>query len=124
MRTEIDSSLNVQVGGGHYKGLAYQPVSFAVDMDLNFIQGNIVKYVSRYKNKNGIEDLKKVAHYSQIGIELNPVNFCPFSRVEERVKLFVMMNNFSDAVGEIITAACYQDWLRVISGIRCLYDQE
>ena len=120
----MESSLDIQVGGNHYKGLAYQPVQFSVDMCLNFIQGNIVKYVSRYKNKNGNEDLKKVLHYAQLGVELNPTNFCPFHKVDEKVGEFVEKNRLDNVVGEIIIAACYQDWIKVTVGIKKIYEYD
>lgn len=59
-----------QVGGQHYK-LPYQPIKFIVENRLNFIQGNIVKYVSRYKGKNGLQDLEKASHYAELGQELH-----------------------------------------------------
>lgn len=117
----MESSLDIQIGGNHYKGLAYQPVQFSVDMCLNFIQGNIVKYVSRYKNKDGNEDLKKVMHYAQLGVELNPENFCPFHRVNDKVEKFVQMNVLDSTVGEIVMAACYQDWVKIIAGVKKIY---
>lgn len=120
----MKDSLLTQIGGNHYKGFAYQPVQFSVDMYLNFIQGNIVKYVSRYKNKNGNEDLQKVVHYAQLGVELNPTNFCPFNRVNEKVDDFTQKNNLSDTVGEIIKAACYQDWLKVTVEVKKLYEYD
>ena len=60
------SALDVQVGGNHYKNLAIQPIEFTHKNGLNFCQGNIVKYATRYKDKNGVEDLKKVVHYAQL----------------------------------------------------------
>lgn len=62
----IESALDKQVGGGHYKDMAIQPLEFTHKNNLNFCQGNIVKYASRYKSKNGIEDLKKVKHYAEL----------------------------------------------------------
>ncbi len=55
--------LDVQVGGGHYKDMAIQPLQYTMANKLGFCEGNIIKYVSRYKNKNGVEDLKKARHY-------------------------------------------------------------
>jgi len=48
-----------QVGGNHYSKLAIQPYEYSIKNDLNCYQFNVVKYVTRYKDKNGIEDLKK-----------------------------------------------------------------
>lgn len=55
-----------QVGGGHYKSMAIQPVEFILANQLGFCEGNIVKYTCRYKQKGGVEDLKKVIHYAQL----------------------------------------------------------
>lgn len=52
-----------QVGGSHYKDKAIQPWDYIVSNGLGYLEGNIVKYVSRYKEKNGLEDLKKARHY-------------------------------------------------------------
>lgn len=68
--TETASALDVQVGGGHYKEMAIQPIEFAMKNNLNFIQGNVIKYITRYKTKNGREDLEKVKHYVDLLIEL------------------------------------------------------
>lgn len=65
-----NSPLDKQVGGDHYKNMVIQPLEYTHKNNLNFCQGNIVKYVTRYKNKNGIEDLKKVIHYTELLIEL------------------------------------------------------
>jgi hypothetical protein len=64
------NSLDIQVGGNHYKDMAIQPIEFTHKNNLNFCQGNIVKYATRYKNKNGKEDLEKVIHYAQLLIDL------------------------------------------------------
>ncbi len=57
-----------QVGGSHYKDFPIQPYEFISKNDLSFFQGNVVKYVCRYLNKNGIEDLKKIIHYCELEI--------------------------------------------------------
>jgi len=64
------SALDVQVGGDHYKNLAIQPVEYIHANGIGFFEGNIIKYVSRWKQKNGIADLKKAAHYIDLLIEL------------------------------------------------------
>lgn len=58
-----------QVGGKHYKNFKIQPYEFISKNNLSFFQGNVVKYVCRYLNKNGIEDLKKIIHYCQLEIK-------------------------------------------------------
>lgn len=56
-------SNNRQVGGDHYERLAIQPTEYAHANGLGFIEGNIVKYVSRHRYKGGREDLLKALHY-------------------------------------------------------------
>jgi hypothetical protein len=63
------AALDTQVGGSHFKEYAIQPIEYSFHNDLNFLQGNIVKYTTRYKDKNGKEDLLKVIHYAQLLIE-------------------------------------------------------
>ena len=57
-----------QVGGKHYKTFRIQPYEFISKNDLSFFQGNVIKYVCRYKNKNGIEDIEKIIHYCELEI--------------------------------------------------------
>lgn len=65
-----ESALNTQVGGSHYKDTTIQPIEFIHANNLNFCQGNIIKYVTRYKNKKGKEDLEKAKHYIDLLMEL------------------------------------------------------
>lgn len=64
------TALDTQVGGGHYKDCPIQPIEYTFHNNLNFLQGNVVKYITRYKDKNGKEDLEKVKHYVDLLIEL------------------------------------------------------
>lgn len=63
-------ALDVQVGGDHYKKYAIQPVEYAMLNNLNYCQANAIKYTTRYKDKGGIEDLRKAIHNIEILIEL------------------------------------------------------
>ncbi len=58
--------LKTQVGGNHYKDFPIQPIEFIHRNNLGYLVGNIIKYVVRYKLKNGVEDLKKAQHYLEI----------------------------------------------------------
>lgn len=64
------SALDVQIGGGHYKQFAIQPVEFIHKNGIPFIEGNCIKYLARWRDKGGIEDLKKVKHYIDLLIEM------------------------------------------------------
>lgn len=52
-----------QVGGTHYSQFKYQTWDFIADFEIDYFTGNAVKYISRYKDKNGNEDLLKAKSY-------------------------------------------------------------
>lgn len=58
-----------QVGGNHYAVMKAQPIDFILANELGFCEGNVIKYLCRYKRKNGIEDLKKARQYLDFLIE-------------------------------------------------------
>jgi hypothetical protein len=62
--------LNEQVGGDHYKKYKIQPIEFIYANSIPFIEGNIIKYICRHKDKGGIKDLEKVEHYIRLLKEL------------------------------------------------------
>ena len=55
-----------QIGGNHYNHFKIQPIEFITKNKLSFIQGCIIKYICRFENKNGIEDLDKIIHYCEL----------------------------------------------------------
>ena len=63
-------ALDVQVGGDHYKKHKIQPIEYIHANNLPFIEGNIVKYITRWREKNGVKDLEKVKHYVDLLIQL------------------------------------------------------
>lgn len=63
-------ALDIQVSGNHYKDLAIQPVEYIYANGIGYFEGNVIKYVSRWRNKNGIKDLEKAKHYIDLLIEL------------------------------------------------------
>ena len=64
------SALNVQVGGEHYKNLAIQPVAYNHANNLSFLEGNVVKYITRHKTKNKAQDIRKIIHYCTLILQL------------------------------------------------------
>ena len=64
-----ESPSKTQVGGSHYKDMAIQPFHFAMANQFNAFQFAVVKYASRYLNKNGVQDLKKIIHFCELEIE-------------------------------------------------------
>jgi hypothetical protein len=74
MLSAPQSALDVQVAGNHYKDLAIQPVEYIHANGIGYFEGNVIKYVSRWRNKNGIKDLEKAKHYIELLIELETKN--------------------------------------------------
>ena len=58
-----------QVGGSHYNKMKIQPVTFIMENNLSYAQGNVIKYVCRYMDKDKIQDLRKAKHYIDFMIE-------------------------------------------------------
>ena len=62
-------SYKKQVGGSHYKKYKIQPVEFIVKNNIGFCEGNIIKYILRFKEKGGVQDLEKAKHYIELLID-------------------------------------------------------
>ena len=68
------SAFNTQVNGTHYKDLAIQPVEYIIKNNLGYLEGNVIKYISRHRKKGGINDLRKARHYIDMLIEVEQNN--------------------------------------------------
>ena len=66
---EKDNPLTTQVGGDWYKNLKIQPIDYVMSNDLNYLQGAVVKYITRHKAKGGKEDLLKAIHCTELLIK-------------------------------------------------------
>jgi len=64
-----NSALNTQVGGSHYKNMKIQPIEHLLANDIGFVEGSVIKYVSRWRAKGGIRDLEKARHLLSLLIE-------------------------------------------------------
>lgn len=64
------SALDKQINGSHYKNNGIQPIEYIHANKLGFPEGNVIKYVTRHKQKNGRVDLEKAIHYLELLIEL------------------------------------------------------
>ena len=62
--------LDKQVGGCHYKGKGIQPVEYINSNNLNFLEGCIVKRITRHRDKNGAEDIRKIIHECELILAL------------------------------------------------------
>ena len=68
--TDAKTPLDEQVKGDHYKKYVIQPIEYCMVNKLNTCQSNIIKYCTRYKDKNGVEDLMKIKHYVDLILQL------------------------------------------------------
>ena len=70
LQYDKNGALMKQVGGNHYKDKAIQPIEYIHANKMGFIAGNVIKYISRYKEKNGEADIRKAIHYCELLLEL------------------------------------------------------
>ena len=69
--TESKSNpLDTQVGGDHYKKLAIQPIEYCQRNKLGYCESSVIKYLTRHRDKNGLQDLRKAQHCLELLIEL------------------------------------------------------
>ena len=59
-----------QIAGTHYKTLAIQPWDYVAANGLGYFEGTAIKYLTRYKEKGGVDDLKKAVHFIEKLIEI------------------------------------------------------
>lgn len=110
---ESSSALSQQIGGTHYKLMPFQPISLITMIDLDFFQGNIVKYVSRHKLKDGVNDLAKAKHYCQMAEELEnkqAPDAVLLSEAIDDVWDFVRQNNLDYEVYMILMHVVRRHW--------------
>lgn len=64
------SALDKQVSGNHYKDCGIQPIEYIHANNLNYFEGNAVKYITRHRKKNGKADIEKAIHYLELLLEM------------------------------------------------------
>jgi hypothetical protein len=69
MEEQSMKSSKKQVGGNHYLKYKIQPVEFIIKNNIGFVEGNIIKYILRFKEKGGVQDLLKAKHYIELLID-------------------------------------------------------
>ena len=107
------SAFDEQVGGSHYKSMPYQPICLIGMLELDFFQGNVVKYVTRYKLKDGVRDLEKAKHYCQMAMELEnkqAPDAVYLSEAIDDVWDFVKQNNLDYEVYMILMHVVRRHW--------------
>ena len=94
-----------QVDGNHYKGLAIQPTEFIAKNKIPFIEGNIIKYACRWREKGGIKDLEKIKHYVDLLIEYESHD--EILTLSETVKI---QNAAAKEMNKAYLYSFWQDW--------------
>ena len=70
-RMKEDRALKQQIGGEHYKGCKIQPVEYIHANGLDYLEGNVIKYITRHRTKGeGRKDIEKAIHYAQLILEM------------------------------------------------------
>ena len=105
---------DIQVGGAHYKSTEYQHWDYAIDTGMNGVEYALTKYATRYKSKNGRQDLEKAVHCAQKLVELasgtQPRLYCSGAlswRLDEwplRLKRYAAANALSPACERLFHA--------------------
>ena len=70
----MTNALEKQEGGNHYKDYSIQPIEYIHANNIPFAEGSVIKYVTRWRDKNGVADLKKAIHFLELLIELESRN--------------------------------------------------
>ena len=112
----MEKEICKQVGGNHYQS-DYQPLNLILKYNLNFIQGSVIKYVTRHRRKNKEEDLLKALSLCETGLKFDKYNFfyldvrnevydyCKKNELNsylyENVIISVIKNNYQDAIDNI-----------------------
>lgn len=94
-----EKAMSTQVGGNHYTKLKIQPMEYSMANNLGAAEHTVIKYVSRWKDKGGVQDLKKARHTLDLLIEFveredKPLaqNITPGSDLVEIYKAMMMEN--------------------------------
>lgn len=66
----MTNALETQVAGDHYKKLKIQPVEYIYSNNIGYLEGNVIKYITRWRDKGGNADLLKARHYIDLLLEL------------------------------------------------------
>jgi hypothetical protein len=70
----MNNPFNTQVNGTHYKDLSIQPVEYIIKNNLGYLEGNVLKYITRWRKKDGVNDLRKARHYIDMLIQIEQDN--------------------------------------------------
>ena len=117
-----ENALQVQVGGDHYKNRAMQPIELITKTRCTFIQGCIWKYITRYKEKNGREDIQKCIHYAQLAIQLKDNGQLGYRKLDI-VREYCKVNNLSKEQEAVVLLTAYDSYQRVIDECKVMLEE-
>ena len=95
---------NKQVGGSHYESLAIEPIELFVKYNVNWFQGEVIKYCSRFLNKNGKQDLLKAIQVCDLADDLG-LNIRPLYPIEldmDFLNKYISQFEYKEILGDII----------------------
>lgn len=95
---------NKQVGGSHYESLAIEPIELFVKYNVNWFQGEVIKYCSRFLNKNGKQDLLKAIQVCDLADDLG-LNIRPLYPIEldmDFLNKYISQFEYKEVLGDII----------------------
>ena len=113
----------IQVGGNHYQYMKMQPVELFALTKCTAFQANIWKYIARYKQKNGEEDVRKAMHYAQLALELNCNGHFDHDKIEQVIH-FCQINRLSTNAITVIIFAANDYYQGVIDERRAILEKE
>lgn len=110
--------MNTQIGGSHYKNYRIQPLDWALDNSINAAEFSILRYVLRYRDKNGLEDLDKAIHYAQILVRRDCIVINKDAK--ECVDWFCNKNSLNGHQSAVLNALFDNDYVEVIAVLRMM----
>lgn len=125
------SATQTQVGGSHYKDMKIQPVDYIHANGLGFIEGSVIKYVSRHKSKGGKQDLEKAKHFLELLIEREYPNEITVEKLDVETPVYRMLKDgdtfkdgdeyFNNSQGRWLKTLSYywQNKVKFYSGTYC-----
>ena len=95
---------NKQVGGSHYESLKIEPIELFVKYNVNWFQGEAIKYCSRFLNKNGKQDLLKAIQVCDLAdsLRLSIRPLFPIDLDKDFLNKYISQFEYSEVLGDII----------------------
>lgn len=93
---ELNKKETLEVGGSHYD-MPYPPIRLIEELDPPFAEGCILKYLVRYKQKNGLEDLKKALSYIDLILKYRENYIIRQYDIRDYLIDFFTANNITDS---------------------------